>query len=82
MVGGEGFALVIHNDERGSEAIGCANTGIGFAKDASSGCTDFIANSTVIEFDTFFDVKMVSVVVWCGWCGVCVWCGRWGDVVG
>ena len=46
-IGGEGIALVVHNDPKALEARGCAGTGVGYAYDSSffGLCRDYIRNS-------------------------------------
>ncbi|MFZ6029427.1 MAG: lectin-like domain-containing protein [Chloroflexota bacterium] len=45
--GADGFAFIIHNDPRESDAIGGGGCGMGYAE------TNPITNSLVVEFDTF-----------------------------
>ena len=50
-IGGEGIALVLHNDPTGLLAGGCAGSGIGYAADAShfSSCGARIHNSLALQ---------------------------------
>jgi hypothetical protein len=57
-VGGEGLALVVHNDAAGLEAHGCAGTGVGYAQDAShyGVCEDRIHHSLAVQLSPHFNV--------------------------
>eukprot|EP00299_Pterocystis_sp_00344_P011808 c5573_g1_i2.p1 GENE.c5573_g1_i2~~c5573_g1_i2.p1 ORF type:complete len:516 (-),score=120.30 c5573_g1_i2:19-1524(-) len=54
--GGEGFAFVIQSSVNGTAAIGCPDTGVGFATDTYRNCNNHIGNSLAIEFDSYFNV--------------------------
>ena len=58
-VGGEGLALVIHNDPAGLEAEGCKGTGVGFSYDAShyGTCQERITNSLALQLSPHFNVS-------------------------
>ena len=51
--GADGMAFVIQNDPRGLTALGDSGTPLGYAKYSTSGAGIAIANSLVIEFDTW-----------------------------
>ena len=53
-VGGGGIALVVHSDLRGTEAIGCPGSGLGFAADLSyaSTCSAGIDQSLSVSVHT------------------------------
>ena len=57
-VGGEGLALVVHDDPAGLEAMGCAGTGVGFALDSShySTCLERISRSVAVQLSPHHNV--------------------------
>ena len=57
-VGGEGLALVVHNDPSALDARGCAGVGVGYATDAShySVCLDHIKPSVALQLSPHFNV--------------------------
>ena len=58
-VGGEGIALVVHNDPAGLEAAGCAGVGVGYAWDAShyATCLERIRSSVALQLSPHFNVS-------------------------
>ena len=60
-IGGEGMALVVHNDPAGLEAIGCAKTGVGYARDSGQfgTCLDHISNSIAVQLSPHYNVTEV-----------------------
>ena len=57
-VGGEGLALLVHNDPLGLEAKGCAGVGVGYGFDSSyyRQCREHIANSMALQLSPHFNV--------------------------
>ena len=51
-IGGEGLALVLHDDPAATDAAGCVGPGLGYASDASyySRCHERIRNSVALQF--------------------------------
>lgn len=58
-VAGDGFAFVIQSNT--AQSIGCGGAGLGFANDASQGCTSGIRNSFAIEFDTWHNPELHDI---------------------
>ena len=60
-VGGEGLALLIHNDPAGLEASGCNGPGVGYAYDASyfSTCPRRIRPSLALQLSPHRNVSLV-----------------------
>jgi hypothetical protein len=53
MTGADGFTFVVHNDPRGPAALGNHASALGYGVFTGGGSGIAIANSLVVEFDTF-----------------------------